>query len=229
MKRRLDSAAARVFAAALCYMGLVAGCSDFGDPVSVPQPVGPTPLGATLDELIPARTVPGDSVRVRGSGFGATPDGATFRFWDGGLRDGAEAEVLSWSDDQLIVLVPVGAVDGPTHLERDGATVSGPSFAVAPRSVSYFADIVPILDRFGCTSCHGGSGGLNVRPWTSLVAGNSDSGPVVVPRHSAESLMVVRLLPETPATLRMPQGGPYLDTDQILLMADWVDQGALDN
>jgi hypothetical protein len=61
------------------------------------------------------------------------------------------------------------------------------------------------------------------------MAGTSDHGPVVVPRRSDASLVVERLRPGTMGTLRMPQGGPYLDEGKIRLFADWVDQGARDD
>jgi hypothetical protein len=183
---------------------------------------------AVVTRLIPARTVAGDSVRVEGSGFGPTAEGASFRF---PTRSGATAEapVLSWSDTRIVVQVPDGATTGATRFERDGIGAPGPPFDTALRRVSYSLDIVPVLDRWGCSSCHGGSGNLDVRPWASLLSGTSDHGPVVIPRDSGSSLLVQRVRPETPSLLRMPQGGPYLDAATILLLADWVDQGARDD
>jgi len=222
-------AAAGKLAAALLLALLAASCSDFGAPLQDsdamdPDP-DPNPLGVVFDELVPARTVEGDSVRVLGSGFGE-PAGAALLFAGSGMRAAAEAEVLSWSDTEVIVLVPPGAASGPITLERDGATAAGPSFDVAPRRITYSGDLVPLFDRYGCTSCHGGSGNLYVRPWASLLMGNSNHGPVVVPRRSAQSLIVQRIGPGAMGVSRMPQGGPYLIDAEIRVFADWIDQGA---
>ena len=219
-------AAARRLAAALILAALAGGCSDGGEPIGVPgvSPGSPT-SDAVIDTLLPARTVVGDSVRVQGSGFGPDSSGASFRF-PSGSGSTLPAIVLSWSDTQLVVLVPEGAAKGATRFERDGAGAMGPEFDTAPRRISYSIDLVPVLELWGCSSCHGGSGNLNVQPWESLLAGTSDHGPAVIPRDSGASLLVQRVRPETPMLLRMPQGGPYLDPATIRLLADWVDQGA---
>lgn len=227
MSNRMGAATGRLVAA----LGLlaVASCSDFGTPPDrSPDGGGGEPVlpGVELSRLVPARTVEGDSVRVVGAGFGAPGAGAAVRFAGSGGIAGPAADVLEWTDDEIVVLVPAGAASGAVMFERDGASLAGPSFDLAPRRVTYSGDLVPLLDAYGCTSCHGGSGNLNVRPWASLMAGTSDHGPVVVPRRSDMSLLVDRLRPGTMSTLRMPQGGPYLNEAQIRVFADWVDQGA---
>lgn len=220
------SAATRKLVAALCLV-TTTSCSDFGtSPDDGLQTGGEETAGAEIRELVPARTIQGDSVRVVGSGFGAAPAGATLRFTGSNPSGAPLAHVFAWTDEELIVQVPVGAVTGPVRFERDAEVVSGPVFDVAPRRVTYSGDLVPALEAFGCASCHGGSGNLDVRPWAALMMGDSDHGPVVVPRRSKSSLLVERLRPETPSALRMPQGGPYLDAGNILLFADWIDQGA---
>jgi hypothetical protein len=55
---------------------------------------------------------------------------------------------------------------------------------------------------------------------------------VIIPRRSASSRLVQRLLPTTPESLRMPQSAisaPYLNDAEIQVVADWIDQGARDN
>jgi hypothetical protein len=224
MAAALPVAPARYVVVALTLALLAGGCSDFGDPVR-PTESSPSPTGVRFDGLFPARTVIGDSVRVVGRGFGAQAAGASFRF-PGAPGTTVAATVLAWSDTQLVVLVPNGATMGATRFERGSTSVPGPSFATAPRRVTYSRDVVPLFDHWGCTQCHGGSGNLNVRPWSALLAGTSDHGPVVIPRDSTGSLLVQRVRPEASYLLRMPQGGPYLDPATVLLLADWVDQGA---
>jgi len=55
------------------------------------------------------------------------------------------------------------------------------------------------------------------------------AGTHVLPRDSANSLLV-NLMGDTPRCgVKMPQGGPYLTATQLSVVAEWVDAGALDN
>jgi hypothetical protein len=47
------------------------------------------------------------------------------------------------------------------------------------QSVSYTTQIKPLFDSYGCTSCHGGSGGFFVSPYASLFT-TGDHKPVIV-------------------------------------------------
>jgi hypothetical protein len=100
--------------------------------------------------------------------------------------------------------------------------------------VSYQDDLVPLFETFSCTICHttiSPQGTLVVMPYASLIT-NDVEPHEVIPRRSAESLLVRRLLPSTPPPLRMPNDPPfvpYLNEQEILLVADWIDQGARDN
>jgi hypothetical protein len=52
----------------------------------------------------------------------------------------------------------------------------------------------------------------------------SENGPVVVPGDADASLLVTLV-----ANGQMPKAGAKLTPDQLQLIADWVNQGALDN
>jgi len=212
----------RAAAAGFGLLAAAAGCTDLGDPVPVapPNDVGAPPV---VTELVPFRTFAGDTVVVVGSDFGDDPAAGTVLF--GGDAAGT---VVSWADDRIEVLVPAGVSAGAVRVRVGGQTSDGIDFTPAA-PVSYRNDLVPLFRQYGCSSCHGGSGGLRVEPWVALVSGGSDHGPVVIPRRSGESLLRERLLPSTPVAQRMPQGGPYLSPEPILLIADWIDQGARDN
>lgn len=95
--------------------------------------------------------------------------------------------------------------------------------------VSFQGRIVPILQRYGCVSCHGGSGGLFVVPYARLMQGGND-GPVIVPGQSDNSLMIKKLtLSVPPVGVRMPEGGPYLPDSTIQVVRDWINGGAQNN
>lgn len=208
---------ARFFAVA--GLGLVSACADLGDPVRPPVLGSPD-----VTRLVPARTVVADTVRVLGSGFGSAE--GTVEFTGSGRAD---AQILDWMDEEIVVLVPASAEDGGLVVRHDSGGVSSPvDFSVALTVVTY-ADLVPLLRTWGCSSCHGGQNDLWVEPREELLSGTSFHGPVVVPRRSDESLLVQVLLPEPVPGVseRMPLGGAYLPSDQVRVFADWVDQGAL--
>jgi len=92
-------------------------------------------------------------------------------------------------------------------------------------TVSFANDIYPILQS-RCLNCHGGEStreGLSVKTYADLMAG-STNGPVIVPGDAANSLLV-----ELVATQKMPKRGAKLTPNQVQLITDWVNQGALDN
>jgi hypothetical protein len=95
-------------------------------------------------------------------------------------------------------------------------------------SVSFQNQIKPIFQRYGCASCHGGSGGLFVQTVAQILQGGVD-GPAVIPGKADTSVIVRKLSPNPPFGERMPQGGPYLPDSTVQLIKDWINQGAKDN
>ncbi len=100
--------------------------------------------------------------------------------------------------------------------------------ATTSSNVSFSQDVLPILNRFGCTSCHGGSGGLFIGTVAQIKTGGTH-GPAVTPGDGANSIIVKKISPTPPFGDRMPQGGPYLPDSLQTLIRRWIDQGALDN
>lgn len=92
-------------------------------------------------------------------------------------------------------------------------------------SVSFANDVLPIINN-RCAKCHGGDRiekQLNLLSYSTLIAG-SENGPVVVP-GDADSSKLIELI----ATQKMPKRGAKLNTVQVQVFTDWVNQGALDN
>jgi mono/diheme cytochrome c family protein len=92
-------------------------------------------------------------------------------------------------------------------------------------TVSFAADILPIFES-RCVSCHGGNRteeGLSLRTYADVMTG-SEHGAVITPGNATNSGLV-----EMVVTQEMPKRGPKLTPDQIQLLIDWVNQGALDN
>jgi hypothetical protein len=94
--------------------------------------------------------------------------------------------------------------------------------------ISFLQNVRPILQQYGCISCHGGSGGLVVGTVAQLMQGG-DHGPAVVPNNADGSNIVKKISPNPPFGDRMPQGGPYLPDSTIQKIKDWINQGAKDN
>ncbi len=96
------------------------------------------------------------------------------------------------------------------------------------QDVSFESQIAPVLQRYGCVGCHGGSGGLFVGTVAQLLQGGLD-GPAVTPGKADSSLIVRKVSPNPPFGDRMPQGGPYLPDSTIQLIKLWINQGAKNN
>jgi hypothetical protein len=192
-------------------------------------PVVPPPGEVVITQLIPARTVVGDTVVVLGTGFGTTAGSATFG-GAGGSR--VAGQIDSWSDTQLRVLVPAGATDGPVGVRAGGVDSNTLAFSVAPRLISYASDLLPRIFaniNVGCTGCHGGQNNLFLDTAQKLMRGDSNNGPVIIPRNSAGSILLRKVGPNPPFGSRMPFGGTPLSDVERLLIADWIDQGARNN
>jgi mono/diheme cytochrome c family protein len=123
------------------------------------------------------------------------------------------------------------SVSQPTEqvLPASQAPATEPATATQPAaqaaSVSFANDVLPIIQS-RCTNCHGGDRtekGLNLKTYTDLMSG-SENGPVVTAGNAADSRLV-----ELITNQKMPKRGPKLTPPQVQLIAEWVDQGALNN
>lgn len=105
------------------------------------------------------------------------------------------------------------ATDTPVPTEVQGATVS------------FANDVLPIF-RKTCLKCHGLQQikeGMDLRTYQSLMAG-SFNGAVIVAGDIENSYLV-----ELVRFGEMPKRGSELSPEQIQVIVDWVEQGALDN
>lgn len=113
----------------------------------------------------------------------------------------------------------------PAATETDAPTAEAISVTEAPAAVSFANDIMPILNNT-CVKCHGVEDikeGLDMRTYETLIAG-SFNGAVFTPGNAADSLLVQQLIKG-----EMPKRAPKLSPEQIQIISDWVDQGALNN
>ena len=88
--------------------------------------------------------------------------------------------------------------------------------------VDYSSQIQPVFDN-NCSGCHGNSGGLNLSSYADLMDGGN-SGPVIDAGNHANSLLWQKV-----DNGSMPPGNnPDLSSEQINLIAQWIDEGALE-
>jgi mono/diheme cytochrome c family protein len=99
------------------------------------------------------------------------------------------------------------------------------TFADQP-AASYESHVKPLLSRH-CLRCHGPGkqeSGLRTDSGKSLVSGG-DSGPAIVPRDPAKSLLI-QAITGTEGASKMPPEGPALTAAEIQLLKDWIASGA---
>lgn len=97
--------------------------------------------------------------------------------------------------------------------------------APAASGISFANDIQPILGA-KCARCHGVEQvkeGLDLQTYDALMAG-SFNGAVVTPGNANDSLFVQLIVQG-----EMPNRGTKVTPEELQLIIDWVNQGALNN
>ncbi len=135
-------------------------------------------------------------------------------------RSASRSPWLSWMFGSALI---VAGLSGCSSQNEDASA----------RSVSYKDEILPMLAK-NCFKCHleGGKGeqktGLNMRTHESLMKG-TNRGPVIVPGYAASSTLYRQVAHLTAAEIRMPHNEMKLADEDIALLKNWIDQGALNN
>jgi mono/diheme cytochrome c family protein len=124
---------------------------------------------------------------------------------------------------------PTQAAAQPTAVPTLVGTVvdntTAPATEAPAADVSFANDVLPIFAN-SCNECHGGKqtkAGLDLQTYASLMAGSND-GTVIAAGSSAESVLV-----DLAASGKMPKRGPKLTAEQIQIISDWINAGALNN
>ncbi|KLU05249.1 putative transmembrane protein [Rhodopirellula islandica] len=93
--------------------------------------------------------------------------------------------------------------------------------------IDFVREIQPIL-RDNCYECHAGTteeGSLNLGVKTKALQGG-DSGEVIQPGHSDDSLLIELVSGGADNALMPPEGSDPLTDEQVALLRAWIDQGA---
>jgi len=216
---------------------LVGDAFEDRTPANAPQlngvfaPAQGLPAAAGRELSLARRTAAGWSVEQRQEGsildFHATwvdPEGGVWAV-GGDLSDLTQGR-LHYAGSRIISSV----IEQPPRCPTGGAGGGG--------TVSYAADVRPLLQQSGCldTGCHGGafpSSGYSVGTYEStfvqgIEARALDACPVT-PGDPDASFLVEKLLPSPRLGSRMPSSRPPLSDQQIDLIRTWISEGAHDN
>jgi hypothetical protein len=208
-------------------------------PTPVPtQPPTPTPLPATATpEGQAAQPVSGPSwadvaplFEAKCGACHGTADltGLALDTYANALAGGADGPVIIPGDSANSVLSAVQVAGGHPGMFTedelavvqawiDAGAVESP---VEPLGPTWDSEVSVILQT-KCLACHGESamGGLNLSTYADLLDG-SQSGPVIVPGESTESLLF---------TIQQEGGHPgQLTPEELEIIGTWIDTGAVE-
>jgi hypothetical protein len=92
------------------------------------------------------------------------------------------------------------------------------------QTISYTSDVKPLFDKYGCTNCHGGNGGLFVSPYANLFTTGNHT-PVVV-AGDTNSVLVKKIKGIAGFGSQMPLGGPVMTASDLNTIMQWINNGA---
>jgi mono/diheme cytochrome c family protein len=93
-------------------------------------------------------------------------------------------------------------------------------------AVSFASDVMPIFQA-ECAACHGNFGGWDASSYTSVL-GTGDHAPMIIPGDPENSFLVQKMIGTHSIGEIMPPAG-LLPEDEIQVILDWIEAGALDN
>ncbi|MDZ7721226.1 MAG: cytochrome c [Balneolaceae bacterium] len=95
-----------------------------------------------------------------------------------------------------------------------------------------FTNVVQIFTQ-NCGSCHigGSQNGVRLDSYENVMnsVGDQYGTEVVQPDNADASPLVDKIEPNPQFDSRMPEGGPFLSSDRIDQIKEWINQGAEDN
>ena len=156
------------------------------------------------------------------------------------LRDGAsELEGLASVLDASAELLWLCRDEQPSPATRSvfrGAPFEqqDPGKPTGPAKITFDTDVAPLLNR-RCAGCHLGfaTGGWQMDTLAMVLAGSPRTQqlgyPMVVPRNHAQSMLWRIVTAPPPPILRMPYFAPPMLATEAQLIADWIDQGAIES
>jgi mono/diheme cytochrome c family protein len=93
-------------------------------------------------------------------------------------------------------------------------------------AVSFSSDVMPIFQA-ECIACHGNFGGWDASSYTSVL-GTGDHAPVIIPGDPENSFLAQKMIGTQSIGEIMPPAG-LSPEDEIQVILDWIEAGAIDN
>lgn len=209
----------------LFFIMIFVGCNDSGtDPTE--NPSSPKP---SISSVSPDSVSSGDVVSIKGNGFGLGQGTSIVK-----IGGAVVTEFISWTDSQIVVKVPVGALSGSVEVIVGGKSSNlfpikvSSSMPPQPTGISFSQYVLPVFNA-SCVGCHGGRNNLFLDSYAKVMAGTSLNGPVVIPGNGEGSYLIQMLRGTVSGKPRMPLGGPFWSTQRIDSISAWIQQGALNN
>ncbi|HVN15988.1 MAG TPA: c-type cytochrome domain-containing protein [Anaerolineales bacterium] len=119
---------------------------------------------------------------------------------------------------------PPTAVQAPAATKAATPTAAKLALVVAS-NVSFSKNILPLFQNY-CVNCHGGQrteNGLNLSTYEGVMVGGK--GGAVVHAGNANGSQLVQMILQG----KMPKRGTKPTSDQVQLIEDWINQGAVNN
>jgi len=110
-------------------------------------------------------------------------------------------------------------------------TVAGSSFIDQSKSAkrTYETDVAPLVGKF-CNPCHlaesENPSGLHLDTYETLIAGGEKGTPIVAGKPE-KSILYLKLMEDPPFGKQMPRGKKKLTKEEIQVIREWIEQGAL--
>ena len=92
--------------------------------------------------------------------------------------------------------------------------------------VSFSEDVMPIFEA-ECAACHGNFGGWDASSYTTVI-GTGNNAPVIIPGDPENSFLAQKMIGTQSIGNIMPPS-ELLPEDEIQIILDWIEEGALDN
>lgn len=129
--------------------------------------------------------------------------------------------MIGWGDilsaEQIQLLV---------GLIRSYRTSSEGAVQPPPSDVSFSADVMPIFEA-DCLACHGTLGGWDSSSYDAVMT-TGNNAPVVIPGDAENSLLAQKMVGTQDIGAIMPTSG-LLPENEVQIILDWIEGGALDN
>lgn len=111
------------------------------------------------------------------------------------------------------------------------APAADPPKPAAPKPVSYFQDVRPILQEH-CLGCHQPAkrgGDYLMTEFTALLKGGESAAAAIVPGDPAKSRLIAQITPDDKGAAEMPQEKPPLNQLHRDTITRWIAEGAKDD